>query len=121
MKILLICLISALSLTNCKVKAQKTCSLSVLNKSNVKIDSIKITTYGLNTTFSNVLPKKKVEKNIDIQYAGEYEGSFLARIYVKDSIKSQMTFGYYSNSNEIRPSYHIEILDDFTIKEVNYH
>lgn len=109
---------SALSLANCKVKAQKSCSISILNKSSVKIDSIKITTYGLNTTLSNISPNKKIEKNININYTGEYEGSFLVGIYVKDTIKGQATFGYYSNSNEIKSSYYIEILDDFTIKEV---
>jgi len=117
MKTLFACLICIFCLVSCKAKTQKNCSILLFNKSKIKIDSLKITTYGLDTTFSNILPNKKVEKVINVQYAGEYEGSFLITIYVKNLIRGQATFGYYSNSDEIKSHYFIEILDNFAIKE----
>ena len=99
------------------IKNEKTCNITILNSSNQKIDSIIIKTYGLEAIFKNLEPSKKTGKALAIDYDGKQEGVFILSIYVKDSIKKQETFGYYSSASEIKPDYNIEVLNEFNVKE----
>ncbi len=117
MKYFLSSLFAFIILAGCNETAQKSCNISILNNTTQKLNSVKITSYGLNAAFTNLLPNEKVEKVFQIDYFGKYEGAFLVSIFVKDSIKSQVGFGYYSNSSDIKSKYFIEILPDFSIKE----
>lgn len=117
MKILLIIIIICLSIISCDIKAQKKCNLHITNRSFQKIDSIKITSYGLTVVVTGLSPQKNIEKQVTINYSEKQEGAFLATIYIKDSIKAQATFGYYANGKDIKTKYSIEILEDLSIRE----
>ena len=110
-------LIFCMLVASCNINAQKTCTISISNNSSQKIDSIKITSYGLNAAFANLPPYEKAEKTVTIDYDEKYEGAFVMLIYVKDSVKGQATFGYFSSASDIKSKYQIEILNDFRIKE----
>ncbi len=113
----LACLISFFLFFWCNTKAQKNCNISIYNNTSYNIDSIRLSSYGVNYLFKELTPRKKIEKNISVKYSGKYEGVFLLTIYVKDSIKNQTTFGYYANADDIKPRYSIELYDNFLIKE----
>lgn len=54
-------------ISGCITKSQKKCSISIINNSSEKIDSIKITSYGLNTVFNKLLPDMKAKKVVSIE------------------------------------------------------
>ena len=80
-------------------------------------NSIKVTSYNLNATFINILPKNKYVQEYQITNRIEGKSAFLANIYIRDSIVFQGTFGYHSNLNDIKPFYYITIKPDYSISE----
>lgn len=104
-------------LSGCLTTNQKKCSISVFNNSSEKIDSIKITTYGLNMVFNNLSPDMKAKKVVSIEQNRNGEGAFLISIYIKDSVVGQGTFGYYFVYSDIKPKYDIEIQKNFSFRE----
>jgi hypothetical protein len=105
------------SFISCNTNAQKSCDFSIQNNTLYLIDSIKLTSYGVNRLIEDILPGKKVEETILINYTGQYEGAFLVTIYVKDSIKNQKTFGYFSNAKDIKPKYSLEVYNNFAVRQ----
>lgn len=103
-------------LISCEIESNKV-QLSVYNDSGQTIDSIKVTSYNLNATFINILPKNKYVQEYQITNRTEGKSAFLASVYIKDSIVFQGTFGYHSNLKDIKPFYYITIKPDYTISE----
>ncbi len=110
-------LILFLSCFSCNTKAQKNCIFSIHNTSTFHIDSIRVTSYGASGLFEQLPPGKKVEKEILINYEGKYEGALLLTIYAYNTIRKQQTIGYYSNSDDIKSKYSVEVFDNFSVKE----
>ena len=68
-------------------------------------------------SYKELLPGKTLDRDVSIIYSGKYEGAFLISLFVKDSIAKQTTFGYYSNAEDIKSKYVLEVLDHFKIVE----
>ncbi len=103
-------------LISCEIESNKI-KLCFFNDSEQTIDSIKVTSYNLNATFINILPKNKYVQEYQITNRIEGKSAFLANIYIRDSIVFQGTFGYHSNLNDIKPFYYITIKPDYSISE----
>lgn len=117
MKKYLASLILLFYLSSCDPNAQKNCEISIRNNTAYYIDSVKVTTYGLHTLFTNISPGKQTENKVVIDYKGRDEGTFLLTIYIKDIMKNQVSFGQYKNASNIRKKYSLEIYGDFLIDE----
>lgn len=104
-------------LTACNSKGAKQCAFTVINSTPYRLDSVRITSNGLNGLLTNLQPGEKTQKSFPMSYSGSYEGAFLASVFVKDSAVSRRTFGYFSNGGDIKADYTIEIGEGFTIKE----
>jgi len=101
----------------CEAGAQKEVQITIINNSTRAFDSISISTYGMSITFKQVLPNQKMDSLASITYTGSYEGAFLLKAFVKDSLIIGSTFGYFSSSAEINRGYSIEILPDLKLKQ----
>lgn len=106
------------ALSGCTVKNQQNCEISITNNSRDTIDSVKITTYSVNAVFRNLLPATTQTKMIDINSTKkDQKGAFLARVYIKDSVKNSATFGYFAQPDEIKPAYSIEFSTTFPLRK----
>jgi len=81
------------------------------------IDSIRISTYGVNLKYEKLIPQQAVVKEFISNYKGHYEGAFSISVYVKDSLKSSGTFGYFPDKSSMQKLYTVTIYDDFKFKE----
>lgn len=90
--------------------------ITVINKSDFIIDSLKISTYGLNLNLKNIKREDTISYDAVIDFK-DYEGNFLTMLSVKDSITKVGQFGYFANENDIKPRYTITVNKNLTISE----
>jgi hypothetical protein len=102
----------------CSNKKNKATTLIVCSKAKNKIDSVKVTTYGVNEIFKDLLFNEVKERTVNINAPDNVNGAFNIIIFQKDSIVFSGSFGYYSNGLAIDEKYKINIMEDYTIKEI---
>lgn len=100
----------------CTLKENKV-SFTLKNQTKHIIDSVVIRSYGVNEIFKQIKPRDSISKNISFSYKGRDEGAWTILIYSNSELKNTGTFGYYSNSSDIRESYIVTIYGEFSYKE----
>ncbi len=111
-------LILIIGLTFCSGIKNKTSTLSVCNKTGNKIDSIKITSYGVDEFFQALLNDETKRRKINIKAPDNVDGAFTIVIFQKDSIIYSGSFGYFSQRLGVRDKYEINIMKNYSVKEV---
>ncbi len=117
MKTVIVLLNLLLNSIACKSEIDNT-KISLHNKTIFSIDSVKITSYGVNFKFENVKPNQKVDKKFNFSHNGIKKGAFYIEVFVKDSLKNSSSFGYFDNPVSIKQYYNVTIYDDYKIKEM---
>lgn len=112
------CLLACLSLLlACSMNYKKQGSFIVSNQSNFKLDSVRITSYGVDVPFGNLNPGERAHEEFSMEdTSATVEGAFLVKVYTKDTVWAQ-TFGYFPNTSYIKSAYGVAVLDDYRIKE----
>lgn len=116
MKAFLVLLNLLFNSISCHSKTGNT-KISLYNRTVFNLDSVKVTSYGVNLKFENIKPNQKIDKTFYFGYNGDMEGAFNIEIFIKDSLKSSSGFGYFENSHDIKQNYNVTIFDDLKIKE----
>jgi hypothetical protein len=93
-------------------------SIKVINKSIQLIDSVKVSSYGVNLTFKNMKPNDSLSQNALVDFQ-DYEGEFTIIIYQKDSFPKNGQFGYFSNEMNIKKEYRITTKRNGELQESN--
>ncbi|MFL5740686.1 MAG: hypothetical protein ACJ75B_10745 [Flavisolibacter sp.] len=119
MKRIRILVLASVLIISCILSGGRRCRITILNNTQVLLDSVKVDTYNFDHVFRNVEPHKSAGTDFKVSLAGDQEGVFRLRVYVKDSEKIAKTFGYFEGSGDIKPNYTIEIKNDFKTQETN--
>lgn len=105
-------------LPSCSNKKNKLTTLIVCNKSANKIDSVKIASYEVNVMFTDLLQNEVRNQAVYINAPRNTEGAFTIVIFQKDSIVFAGSFGYFSNGFAMKEKYKINIMENYSVREV---
>lgn len=101
----------------CNNSTDKGHSMVVLNNSEKKIDSIKITSYHTKIFFKDLGPGTAEESIFEVNKSLAGSGAFFCEVFIKDSLILATSFGYYSDINSINSTYTLTIDKEFRLRE----
>jgi hypothetical protein len=116
MKVLLLFFLFPVAL--CNFTKHNVVVLSIVNKGEKNIDSVKIRGYMAEERFINLYPDSVQKRNILVEPPDNREGGFTIIVFQKDSVVYVGQFGYYINADNIQDNYKLSIAADYTAKEV---
>lgn len=101
----------------CSMNYKKQGDFIVINHTNLKLASIRITSYGVDVPFGELNPGERARGEFSMEStSATVEGAFLIKVYTKDTVWSQ-TCGYFANASYIKSAYGIAVLDSYRIRE----
>jgi hypothetical protein len=92
-------------------------SLVIENNSSYRIDSVTVRSSIIQLHFLSIENNKTGIQEFVITKAIDYEGSFGATIYIPDTVLYFPSFGYYSNSRDVKKQMVITIDKNLVVKE----
>lgn len=97
-------------------QSSKKHTLWVENQSSAIIDSVVIKTLDVSVVFPAIPQGAELSKEYVIGKEYNSEGAFIARIYFHDTTLLYPTFGYYSNTKDIKSNIGIVIDKQLSIR-----
>ncbi len=104
---------------SCSNIKSKPTNLIICNKTEYKIDSVRILSYGVNVMFRDLLQNEIKNQTVNIKAPSNVDGGFTIVIFQKDSIVFAGGFGYFSNGFGIKEKYKVNIMENYRIQEVS--
>ena len=96
---------------------KKEVTLTVINRSNRDVDKLHIRYPASQFVMENLEVGIQKMHTFSIPDSMNFKGAFLYMIEIDDVIRSEGTFGYFSNFYNIRSHYKIMINEKFEVKQ----
>lgn len=104
-------------LFGCSLRSKKEVRITLKNQTKYLIDSVIIRSHEVNEVFRQVQPGDSISKDVAFNFQVKYEGAWTILVYENSDLKRSGSFGYYSNSSDIKNSYTLTIYNNFSYKE----
>ncbi len=112
-----ICLIVCAA--SCSFSTNNTTTIIINSKSESAIASVRISSFGIDEVFKNLKFNQPQEKIVPIKKTKEVsDAAFIIKIYNNGTVLKSHSFGYYSGTADIDDSYEVEILNDYSIRQI---